>query len=76
MVLGLGKIGFESYLRFVKKDYNLKLADYPFKHGKFYTLPNNIILVGSYHPSPRNVNTNLLTSDMMNTLLNDIKKEI
>lgn len=76
MVLGLGKIGFESYLRFVRKDYNFKLSDYPFKHGEFYRLPNNIILVGSYHPSPRNVNTNLLTSDMMNKLLNDIKKEI
>ena len=45
-----------------------------FGHDISYTLPNNILLVGCYHPSPRNVNTKLVTTPMINQLLIKAKK--
>jgi len=37
---------------------------------------DGIILIGSYHPSPRNVNTGRLTQSMMISLLEKVKKLI
>ena len=45
-----------------------------FAHGKIYNLPNNIKLVGCYHPSPRNVNTGRINEKKMVSLFNKIKK--
>ena len=52
---------------------NKKLA---FKHGAKYFLPDGKILIPSYHPSPRNVNTNKINLDKMVKLLKKIKKLI
>ena len=41
-----------------------------------YVLPNKKILIGSYHPSPRNVNTKRINLNKMVKLLNDAKKLI
>ena len=76
IVLGLGKIGFESFLHFTRKSYDIKMKDYPFKHGVGYNLPNGIALYGAYHPSPRNVNTKTITFDMMVKFLKKLKNEI
>ena len=76
IVLGLGKIGFDACLKFVRKEYPIKMKDYKFFHGARYKLPNGIILYGSFHPSPRNVNTGRLNFKMMTNFLDIIKKEI
>ncbi len=76
IVLGLGKIGFDSCLKYVRKKYPLKMKDYIFGHGVRYKLPNGIILFGAFHPSPRNVNTGRLNFEMMIEFLEDIKKEM
>jgi len=76
IVLGLGKIGFDSCLKYVRKSYPLKMKDYKFGHGVRYEMPNNLILYGSFHPSPRNVNTGRLNFDMMVNFLNVIKSEL
>ena len=76
IVVGLGKIGFESFLHYTRNDHELKMKDYPFKHGEGYTLPNGVTLYGAYHPSPRNVNTKRITFDMMVAFLNKLKNEI
>ena len=76
IILGLGKIGFEAYLKHVRQNYSLKLKDYPFGHDKKYLLPNGKILWGCYHPSPRNVNTGRVNSLMMVKLLNKVKEEL
>ena len=76
IILGLGKIGFEAYLRHVRQDFSLKLKDYPFGHDKKYLLPNGKLLWGCYHPSPRNVNTGRVNSSMMIKLLNKVKEEL
>ena len=75
-VIGLGKVGFESYLKLVRKGYPIKMKDYKFCHGAQYKLPNKVHLIGSYHPSPRNVNTGKLTFEMMTKLFSNIQKEL
>ena len=54
----------------------LKNKDFVFAHGKKYQLPDNKFLIGSYHPSPRNVNTGRIDVQKMISLLNDVKKFI
>ena len=76
VVLGLGKIGFDSYLKYVRKKYPIKMKDYKFGHGVRYEMPNKLILFGSFHPSPRNVNTGRLNFEMMVEFLRKIKSEL
>ena len=47
---------------------------YEFKHGKKYLLPDKRILIACYHPSPRNVNTKVITPLMINNLFKKAKK--
>ena len=76
IVLGLGKIGFESFLHYARKSHDIKMKDFPFKHGVGYKLPSGVTLYGAYHPSPRNVNTKRITFDMMVKFLKNLKYEI
>jgi len=76
IVLGLGKIGFESFLHYTRKSHDIKMKDFPFKHGVGYELPSGVTLYGAYHPSPRNVNTKRITFDMMVKFLKKLKNEI
>jgi uracil-DNA glycosylase family 4 len=73
VIITLGKVAFENCLKFYKRKYNLNKKIH-FKHGKSYILPDNIILIPSYHPSPRNVNTKLISLKMMTNLLKKVKK--
>ena len=45
-----------------------------FKHGKKYIMPDGKVLMASYHPSPRNVNTKIINLTMMKNLLKKAKK--
>jgi len=72
-IITLGKVAFDNCLKFYKKNYNLDKKIY-FKHGKSYILPDNIILIPCYHPSPRNVNTKLISEKMMVNLFKKAKK--
>ena len=76
VILGLGKIGFDSYLKYVRKKYPIKMKDYKFGHGVRYEMPNKLILFGAFHPSPRNVNTGRLNFEMMVGFLKRIKSEL
>ena len=73
VIITLGKVAFENCLKFYKKKYNLNKKIH-FKHGKSYALPDNIILIPAYHPSPRNVNTKLISLKMMTNLFKKVKK--
>jgi len=73
IIITLGKVAFDNCLKFYKKKYNLNKKFY-FKHGKSYILPDNVILMPSYHPSPRNVNTKLISQKMMVNLFRKAKK--
>ena len=73
IIITLGKVAFDNCLKFYKKKYNLD-KKFHFKHGKTYNLPGNVILIPSYHPSPRNVNTKLVSQKMMIDLFRKAKK--
>tara|TARA_B100001029_G_C14974427_1_gene402170 strand:- start:215 stop:835 length:621 start_codon:yes stop_codon:yes gene_type:complete len=73
-IIALGKIAFDSTLKFFNKNKEYKMKDFPFGHGKKYILNNGIFLIGSYHPSPRNVNTGRLNEKMMVELFEEVKE--
>ena len=75
IVVALGKIAFDTCIYFFKKNYNF-IDKANFKHGGIYNLPNNIKLVGCYHPSPRNVNTGRINEKKMTNLFLKVKKLI
>ena len=75
-IVALGKIAFDACLNFYMQDYDLKRKDFVFQHGTEYILPDDKILIGSYHPSPRNVNTGRIDENKMDRLLKKVKKVI
>ena len=73
VIVALGKIGFDACTYFFKKNYNFS-NNIKFSHGTVYDLPNNIKLVGCYHPSPRNVNTGRINEKKMTSLFKKVLK--
>ena len=72
-IVTLGKVAFDNCMKFYKVKYNF-LKKFKFVHGKNFILPNNIQLISCYHPSPRNVNTKLISERMMIKLFKKAKK--
>ena len=65
VIVALGKIGFDAYLNYLKRQGLLKSrAGVQFAHGAQYQLPNGKTLLASYHPSNQNTQTGKLTRDM------------
>jgi uracil-DNA glycosylase family 4 len=73
VIVALGKVAFDNCLKIYKKRFKIK-KKFQFKHGKKYLLPDNRTLIACYHPSPRNVNTRVVTSAMINQLFRKAKK--
>ena len=73
IIVALGKIAFDACVYFYKKNHNF-LDKVKFEHDKIYKLPNNALLVGCYHPSPRNVNTGRINEKKMTNLFKKILK--
>ena len=71
VIVALGKIAFDACKYFYKSKYNFN-KKINFKHDKIYKLPNNILLVGCYHPSPRNVNTGRIDERKMTSLFRKV----
>ena len=76
VIVALGKIAFDTCVKYYKEQYDLKKIKYTFSHGSKHKLPDNKILIGCYHPSPRNVNTKRINLNKMLYLLNKVKKLI
>ena len=76
VILALGKIAFDSIVTFYKVEHNENTKKYKFGHGSEYKLPDNKILIGCYHPSPRNVNTGRIDYKKFVTLLEYIKRNL
>ena len=72
-IIALGKVAFDNCVKFYKKNYDLK-DKIKFIHGETYSLPGNITLTACYHPSPRNVNTKLISEKMIVNLFLKVKK--
>ena len=73
VIVTLGKVAFDNCVKIYKKKFNIN-NKFEFIHGKKYLLPDNKILIACYHPSPRNVNTKIINSNMLNRLLKKAKK--
>ena len=71
VIVALGKIAFDACVSFYKTNYNFS-DKIKFQHNKIYPLSNKIILVGCYHPSPRNVNTGRIDEKKMTNLFKKV----
>lgn len=76
VILALGKIAFDAYLKYAGSIFEFKKRDFPFGHDLQYMLPDGKFLWGCYHPSPRNVNTGRLTQNDMVELLQKVKSTL
>jgi len=72
-IVALGKIAFDACVYFYKSNYNF-FNKIKFEHGKIYKLPKNTLLIGCYHPSPRNVNTGRINERKMTSLFKKVLK--
>ena len=73
VIVALGKIAFDACKSFYKENYNLN-KKIIFSHNAIYKLPDNKLLVGCYHPSPRNVNTGRIDERKMSNLFKKVLK--
>ena len=73
IIITLGKVASDNCIRFYKRKHKLD-KKFHFIHGKSYIMPDNLIIMPSYHPSPRNVNTKLISQKMMVNLFKKAKK--
>jgi len=73
VIVTLGKIAFDNCIKLYKKKFDIK-QKFVFKHGSSQLLPSGLIILSSYHPSPRNVNTKLVSNKMMVNLFKKAKK--
>ena len=73
VIVTLGKVAFDNCYKIYKEKYDMK-KKLKFEHGKDYLLPDGKTLIACYHPSPRNVNTKVITALMINKLFEKAKK--
>jgi uracil-DNA glycosylase family 4 len=74
VVVALGKIAFDSWLRMLKGR-GITASPRPhFSHGAAHVLPNGQTLVGCYHPSRQNTNTGKLTARMLDDVFRRARK--
>ena len=73
VIVTLGKVAFDNCLKIYKNKYIFNKKFF-FKHNKKYLLPDGRTLIACYHPSPRNVNTKVVTSSMISQLFRKAKK--
>ena len=65
VVVALGKIGFDAYLNYLRRQGRLASKKaYVFKHGASHRMPDGKVLLASYHPSNQNTQTGKLTRTM------------
>ncbi len=74
VVVAMGRIAFDGYLRLLRKQGHT-IPRVEFKHGATYVLGNpSPTLICAYHPSKQNTQTGRLTSKMMDEVFRKVKK--
>ena len=72
VIVTLGKVAFDNCIKLYKQKFDMR-KKFIFRHNKTQLLPNGLIILSSYHPSPRNVNTKLISQKMMIRLFEKAK---
>jgi uracil-DNA glycosylase family 4 len=74
VVVGLGRIGWEAYLRARKQTGRAGPATRPvFAHGATTPLGDGVTLIATYHPSQQNTFTGKLTRPMLRKIFTDAR---
>ena len=75
VVVALGRIGFDAYLNYLRRQGVVSSKkDYVFAHGARYQMPNGRILLASYHPSNQNTQTGKLKEKMFRNIFEQAKR--
>ena len=76
VIVALGKIAFDAYLRLLKRR-GVALCPRPrFGHALLHELPEGRTLIGCYHPSRQNTNTGKLTPQMMDEVFTIVRRTL
>jgi uracil-DNA glycosylase len=73
-VLTLGALAFRAYLDHLSRT-GADIKGLKFSHGKVYRFEGRPSVYASYHPSPRNTNTGVLTQEMLTSVLGLIRSD-
>jgi uracil-DNA glycosylase family 4 len=77
VVVALGKIAFDHYLRACRDEGMTLPSPLPkFSHGLVLALPWGVTLIGSYHPSQQNTFTGLLTRPMFHQIFSTARQRL
>lgn len=74
VVLALGKVAFDTFKAYLKSR-GFGVSELQFKHGMGYRV-GNVWFYGSYHPSPRNVNTGRLTKAQLVRVFREVQEKL
>lgn len=74
VVVVLGRIAHEAWLRTTDFGNSARRRRAPFRHGACYPMPDGTFLLCSYHPSRQNTNTGKLTRRMWNSVFAKARK--
>jgi uracil-DNA glycosylase family 4 len=73
VILALGRVSFDAYLRFLREQ-GVETKGFSFRHGAIYHPPYPLpALAASYHPSRQNTQTRKLTKPMFDSILRRIR---
>jgi uracil-DNA glycosylase family 4 len=76
VVVALGRIAFDAYLRLLR-DQGVAVRPKPaFAHNLAHALPNGQTLIGCFHPSRQNTNTGKLTAPMMSEVFRTARRSL
>ena len=75
VIVALGKIAFDAYLYHLNRHGLLKTrGKFIFKHGAKYEMPDDKLLLATYHPSNQNTQTGKLTRPMFIRIFKEAAK--
>lgn len=74
-VLALGALAFRAYLDHLSQT-GTSIRGVRFTHGGVFHFEGRPALYASYHPSPRNTNTGVLTQEMLVKVLRRIRSDL
>ncbi|MGQ0696226.1 MAG: uracil-DNA glycosylase [Nitrospiraceae bacterium] len=77
VIIALGKMAFDQYLKTCRKEgLQIPIPTPKFGHGAAYRLPWGVTLIGSYHPSQQNTFTGKLTRPMFHSVFRKARTAI